>query len=294
MIVAVGKSGDFRRLGVPGEDLDKVFNRLHDPADYRGQEALVVGGGDSALETAIALAEAGARVTLSYRKKELSRPKPENVRRLGESGARLALGTRIERIEPKEVVLEDEAGGRTRIANDVVFPMLGRDAPLGFFRRSGIRVRGDWKASTWAGFAAFFLLCVFLYNWKAGGALNRHFQERRLFPYGLPAPADPSTLAGTLAISLRDPGFYYSLAYCIAVLAFGIRRIRRRRTRYVTIQTITLTLVQWVPLFLLPFVILPYLGHNGAFDAGLGGRSRTTSSPQPTGATAGSTGGPSA
>jgi thioredoxin reductase/ferredoxin len=270
VVVAIGKSGDFRRLGVPGEDLDKVFNRLHDPAEYRGQEALVVGGGDSALEAAIALTRAGARVTLSYRGTELSRPKPENVRRLGESGVRLALGTRVARIEPKAVVLEDEAGARTTIANDAVFPMLGRDAPLGFFRRSRIPVRGDWKASTRAAFAAFFLLCVFLYNWKASGALNRYFQDHRLFPYGRPAPADPSTLSGTLAISLRDPGFYYSLAYCVAVLAFGIRRIRRRRTPYVRLQTITLTLIQWIPLFLLPFVLLPYLGHNGAFDAGLG------------------------
>ena len=66
VIVAIGRSGDFRRLGVPGEErADKVFNRLHDPADFAGRDALVVGGGDSALETAIALAQAGARVTLS-------------------------------------------------------------------------------------------------------------------------------------------------------------------------------------------------------------------------------------
>ncbi|MGE5412691.1 MAG: 4Fe-4S binding protein, partial [Syntrophomonadaceae bacterium] len=70
--------------------------------------------------------------------------------------------------------------------------------------------------------------------------------------------------------SLRDPGFYYALAYSVAVLAFGVRRIRRRRTAYVTRQTVVLALVQWVPLFLLPFVLLPWLGHNGAFAAGLG------------------------
>jgi len=70
VLIAIGKSGDHRMLGVPGERLDKVFNRLFDPKDYAGQEALVVGGGDSALETAIALAQAGARVTLSYRRKE--------------------------------------------------------------------------------------------------------------------------------------------------------------------------------------------------------------------------------
>ena len=56
-IVAIGRSGNFRKLGVPGEELDKVYNRLFDPKEFAGQNALVVGGGDSALETAIALAD---------------------------------------------------------------------------------------------------------------------------------------------------------------------------------------------------------------------------------------------
>jgi NosR/NirI family nitrous oxide reductase transcriptional regulator len=72
-IVAIGRSGNFRKLGVPGEELDKVYNRLFDPHEFADQDALVVGGGDSALETAIALTTCGARVTLSYRRKELSR-----------------------------------------------------------------------------------------------------------------------------------------------------------------------------------------------------------------------------
>ncbi|HLN57024.1 MAG TPA: 4Fe-4S binding protein, partial [Thermoanaerobaculia bacterium] len=183
---------------------------------------------------------------------------------------RFAFGTQPLRIDPDSVRLKDESGHETAIPNDVVFTMLGREAPLEFFRRSGIPIRGEWKAATWLAFLAFLAFCVFLYNWKAGGALNRWFQERRLFPYGVAAPSDPSTLAGTIAISARDPGFYYSIAYCLAVLLFGIARIRRRRTPYVTAQTATLTAIQIVPLFLLPFVVLPLLGHNGVFDSGFG------------------------
>jgi NosR/NirI family nitrous oxide reductase transcriptional regulator len=304
-IVAIGRSGNHRRLGVPGEDSGKVYNRLYDPKDFAGKQALVVGGGDSALETAIALGSAGAHVTLSYRKKEFSRPKPENVEKVraleknprasvaveepsservttatgdfmeaagdhSPGSVRLALGTEVVRIEKESVGLRDETGAETALANDVVFTMLGRETPLDFFRRSRIPIRGEWKTTTWIGFTAFFLFCVLLYNWKAGGDLNRWFQENRLFPYNIEAPSNPSTLGGTLAISMRDPGFYYSIAYCLAVLLFGIQRIRRRRTPYITVQTAALTAIQLVPLFLLPFLVLPLLGHNGAFDAGFG------------------------
>ncbi len=85
VIIGIGRSGNFRKLGVPGEEkADKVFNRLHDPAAFEGKDVIVVGGGDSAMEAAIALAATGAAVTLSYRKPEFSRPKPENVAKLKE------------------------------------------------------------------------------------------------------------------------------------------------------------------------------------------------------------------
>ena len=304
-IVAIGRSGNHRRLGVPGEDSGNVYNRLYDPKEFTGKRALVVGGGDSALETAIAVASAGAHVVLSYRGKEFSRPKPENVEKLrvlerdpmapvaieepsservttatgdfmkaaGEhppGSVRLALGTQVVRIEPGQVVLRDENGAESAIANDVVFTMLGREAPLDFFRRSQIPIRGEWRATTWIAFTAFFLFCVFLYNWKAGGDLNRWFQEHRLFPYNVEAPSSPSALSRTVAISMRDPGFYYSIAYSLAILLFGIQRIRRRRTPYITLQTAALTAIQLVPLFLLPFLVLPLLGYVGVFDAGFG------------------------
>jgi ferredoxin len=196
--------------------------------------------------------------------------------RLGEKphppgSLRLRLGAELSAIEPDHVTLRSEKGEASRIRNDAVFAMIGREAPLDFFRRSGIPIRGEWRPATWAAFAAFLGFCVFLYNWKAGGAVNRFFQSHALFPYDAPATfGSPSSLAGTLALSLRDPGFYYSLAYCLCVLLFGLARIRRRRTPYVTRQTWTLVVIQWIPLFLLPYVLLPYLGHNGVFDSGFG------------------------
>lgn len=286
VIVAIGRSGNYRKLNVPGETLDKVYNRLYDPKEYAGKNALVVGGGDSALETAIALAVSGAHVTLSYRNKEFSRPKPGNIEKIqmlqkdpmartgverpsservnvamdaDNSGQHepgsltLMMGSNVKEIGQDSVVID----GKT-INNDVVFVMIGREAPLDFLRRSGISIRGEWTAKTWAGFLAFFLFCIFLYNWKAGGAVNQFFRQHRWFPFNIDS------------VTLSEPGFYYSLAYCSCVMLFGIDRMRRKKTPYVRAQTLTLMAVQLVPLFLLPYIILPAMGRAGWFNAGMG------------------------
>ena len=84
VIVAIGRAGCFRRLEVPGEELEHVFDRLHDPDEYAGRRALVVGGGERAAESAIALAEGGAEVTLAYRGAVLTRPRYKTLARLSE------------------------------------------------------------------------------------------------------------------------------------------------------------------------------------------------------------------
>ncbi len=315
VIVAIGRSGNFRKLGVPGQELDKVSNRLHDPKDFAGKDVLVVGGGDSALETAIAIAQCGGRVTLSYRKPELSRPKPDNVANLERlrddpmaevtateprgdrvttpagpfldahrkaGSVRLELGSQVQKVEAAAVTLKVQSGESVTLKNDAVFAMIGREAPLDFFRRSGVRIRGEWRWQTWATFLVFFAFCAFVYNWKAGGAVNKVFKDGNLLTYAL-APAEPGTrdaargaqvdasgLLGTLQLSATSPGFWYTLAYSLLILIFGLRRITRRKTPYVKVQTFTLMAFQWLPLFLLQYVLLPWLGHNGAFDGGAG------------------------
>ncbi len=315
VIVAIGRSGNFRKLGVSGEDSGKVFNRLHDPTEFAGKQALVVGGGDSALETAIALAQYGAQVTLSYRKPEFARPKPENVERLEmlradpmadvavetpsservttavggfmepfkkPASIRLMMPSSVKKIEERSVTLADAEGRDVKLENDVVFSMIGREAPLEFFRKSGVRLRGEWTARTWISFALILLGAIFVYHWKKGGVyfgINEVFESHEWFPFSVPewwaslggAFADPRTLLGTARISLGEPGFYYSLVYCVCVALFGIRRVRKRKTPYVKVQTLTLAAIQIVPLFLLPYLILPWMGNNGWFDGGAPG-----------------------
>ena len=79
VLLALGRRGTPRKLGVPGEESAKVVYRLVDPEQYRGQAVLVVGGGDSAIEAAVALAgQPGTRVDLSYRSEAFARVKPRN------------------------------------------------------------------------------------------------------------------------------------------------------------------------------------------------------------------------
>ncbi|MFH1570414.1 MAG: NAD(P)-binding domain-containing protein, partial [Gemmatimonadota bacterium] len=271
-VVAIGRSGDFRRLGVPGEDLGKVYNRLHDPADFAGRDVLVVGGGDSALEAAAALAGAGARVTLSYRQAEWARPKAGNVARLRASAAQVMMASRVRHLEPEAAVLADAAGREVRLPNDAVFALIGREAPLGFLRRSGAAIRGEWRARRWASLALVLALAVLVYHWKsdAGIPVKHWFQAAGWFPFNLAPPGEAGSLWGTVRLSATQPGFHYSLAYSLAVLLFGLRRVRRHPTPYVRAQTAALTAVQWLPLFLLPYILLPWAGHHGWFDPGTG------------------------
>jgi NosR/NirI family nitrous oxide reductase transcriptional regulator len=256
VIIAIGRAGEHRRLGVPGEDLDKVKNRLHDPADFAERDVVVVGGGDAALETATAIAAAGGRVTLSYRRRELSRPKAENVEALRtQPSLRVALETSVKEIRPAEVVLKHAEGREETLPNDAVFTMIGRRPPLDLLRRSRVPIRGEWTARAWASLALFLAFCVLVFNWKAGGSIDGWFKSRGWFPFGLPDV-------------FGSPGFWYSLAYCACVVGFGVRRIAKRKTPYVTAQTLTLMAIQVVPLFLLPYLILPWMGRHGWFDAG--------------------------
>jgi len=305
VIVGIGRSGNFRKLGVPGEDKDKVFNRLHDPTDFEGKDVLVVGGGDSALETSIAIASAGGSVTHSYRKEDFSRPKPDNVEAIKmlmadpmadvsietPSSERVTTSTgdfmpedhmpgkinllmksQVKEIEDHEVTLIDKDGNELTIPNDAVFTMIGREAPLDFFRRSKVRVSGELGISGLTALIISLIFFTFVYNWKAGGSLTKLFQANQWFPYNLIPffeSLGSSNLVKTLAITLEEPGFYYSLLYTSIVIIFGILRIRRRKTPYITLQTVSLTLVQLIPLFILPYFVLPILGSHGFFDSGI-------------------------
>ncbi|MEE9450579.1 MAG: NAD(P)-binding domain-containing protein [Ignavibacteriaceae bacterium] len=152
VVLAIGKSGNARMLNVPGENLSKVYNRLFDPADASGHDVLIVGGGDSALETAIATAEYANSVKLSYRKSSFARPKKGNVEKLKQLVQQgkliLLMETNLKEIKENSVLIIDEEGKESELDNTMIFTMIGRELPIDFFKRSRIKMEGELSLNT--------------------------------------------------------------------------------------------------------------------------------------------------
>ncbi len=142
VVLAIGRRGTPRRLEVPGEDLPKVVYRLLDAEQYRGQRVLVVGGGDSAIEAALACgAEHGTTVTLAYRGDAFSRVKPQNRQRIEDAvrAGRVDVRFRaqVRRIEADRVFL-DVGGADATLGNDAVIVQAGGVLPTDLLRSAGI------------------------------------------------------------------------------------------------------------------------------------------------------------
>lgn len=147
VLLALGRRGTPRRLGVSGEELPKVLYQLRDADSYRDQKILIVGGGDSAIEAAVGLASRGGNhVTLSYRKESFHRIKRRNQEAiqamLRRNRLRAALGSEVEQIDEESVTLRF-ADRTEHLDNDHVFVLIGGDPPFALLRRCGIEFGGD-------------------------------------------------------------------------------------------------------------------------------------------------------
>jgi len=148
VVLALGRRGNPRKLGVPGEALPKVMYRLIDANSYKGSSVLVVGGGDSAVEAAISLARDSANdVYLSYRKEQLFRIKQKNqkaIERLIQKGSvQPIFSSVVEEITTTTVRLRVGEDDISEIPNDYVFVSIGGEPPFRLLRQFGIRFGGQ-------------------------------------------------------------------------------------------------------------------------------------------------------
>ncbi len=155
VVLALGRRGTPRKLGVPGEDLGKVMYQLLDAESYRGQKILVVGGGDSAVEAAIGLArQPENEVVLSYRREKLVRIKKKNEDRfqaaLEEGRIRAIFASEVQEVMPHSVRLHAKwVDPQTmELPNDYVFVFAGGEPPFDLVRRMGVQFGGESAATT--------------------------------------------------------------------------------------------------------------------------------------------------
>lgn len=144
VLLAIGRRGTPRKLGVPGEDSSKVVYRLIDPEQYRNSKVLVVGGGDSALEAAASIAEMpGAEVTLSYRSSAFSRAKQKNRQRIADMqqshAMNVLMSSTVREIHDGKVEI-DQDGKLTELENDAIIVCAGGILPTPFLKEIGIQV----------------------------------------------------------------------------------------------------------------------------------------------------------
>ncbi len=145
VVLALGKRGTPRRLGVPGEELSKVAYRLIEAETYSANDILIVGGGDAAVEAAVAVSKGGRnRTVLCYRGDQFTRLRDRNLEMLkkAESEGRLKVmrQSQVQEVRPDSVVVAANGSGTVELPNEFVFVLIGGESPEEFLRKTGVEI----------------------------------------------------------------------------------------------------------------------------------------------------------
>lgn len=145
VLLAIGRRGAPRKLNVPGEGKEKVAYRLIEPELIREKNVLVVGGGDSAIEAALLLADENNNVSVSYRGEKFSRLKPKNLEKIntaaGSGSVKLLFNTLPKEIKDDSVsLLNSEDNSVFELGNDLVYIFAGGELPSDFLSKIGIKI----------------------------------------------------------------------------------------------------------------------------------------------------------
>jgi thioredoxin reductase len=147
ILLTTGTMGVPRKLGIPGEDNRNVYYSIIDPKHHRGKKVLVVGGGDTALEGAVTLSKAGAKVWLAHRRGEF-RAMEKNQEELKKSKAKILFSTELKRITgnrkiSKAEILNNKTGKCDSLKVDEVFIFIGNVFDAELFKRLKVKMKGE-------------------------------------------------------------------------------------------------------------------------------------------------------
>ncbi|MCD6597312.1 MAG: NAD(P)-binding domain-containing protein, partial [Bacteroidales bacterium] len=144
VLLSIGRRGTPRKLNIPGENSEKVAYRLLEPEDIQGKDIIVVGGGDSAIESALLLADQN-KVTLSYRKDVFQRIKPKNSERINEALKQglidIRFSTNLVSIDKEDVTITNgKDNEKIKLKNDLVYIFAGGELPTQFLQKIGLEI----------------------------------------------------------------------------------------------------------------------------------------------------------
>jgi thioredoxin reductase (NADPH) len=145
ILLAIGRRGSPRKLGIPGETKEKVYYRLLEPELIHDQKILVVGGGDSAIESALLLRDEANEVSISYRSESFSRLKPKNHERIEEAIKNLTIkvifnSNVLEILDDRVILSIVNTDQNIEISNNLVYIFAGGELPTKFLEKTGIEV----------------------------------------------------------------------------------------------------------------------------------------------------------
>ncbi len=245
VILAIGRIGKSRLLGVPGEDLGCTYTALHNPGKYRDKEILVVGGGNSAVEAALALSGAN-RVRLVHRSDGFHRASAVNRSALEAAQAsgkiKVHLSSSVSEFRANEADVAGP-GGTDTVDTDASFILIGSDPPSAFLGRLGLRFEGQWRWSLLPQMLWVFALVYSLYAIKAGR-----------WPYA-------GVYAGLKEIG-ADPSLLYGILYSGLMSVFGLKAMAKYKDSPMQRRRFTSLIgAQWLIYFILPWALY-YAGHS--------------------------------
>tara|TARA_R110002033_G_scaffold123363_5_gene165701 strand:+ start:936 stop:2291 length:1356 start_codon:yes stop_codon:yes gene_type:complete len=144
ILLAIGRRGTPRKLNVPGEESTKVAYRLLEPERIKNKKILVVGGGDSAIETVLLLKDENEAI-LSYRNDKFSRLKPKNKEKIeqaiNDKSVKVIYNSNLVSIHDDHVMITiNENDQPEKLDNDLVYIFAGGELPTGFLQKSGVNI----------------------------------------------------------------------------------------------------------------------------------------------------------
>lgn len=222
IILATGQRGNPRKLGVPGEDRENVYHRLYSPKHYQDEDIIVVGGGNSAVEAAVTLAERN-RVKLVHRRDEFGLVFQDNRRKIGEAveqgKVEIIWNAGVTEFGEKEATVEVKGENRPRkIPYQHAFVLVGADLPSAFLKSLGIRLENEWTGNPLH--SLLFLLGALVGLWFGGGQTGAEVPP--VAGWGLAL----ASIGGLLATAVKGSrwswlGLSFLIAYTVYAAKLG-------------------------------------------------------------------------